>query len=160
MINGINPIADPIGFMVLYYISGMMTEGYIILFKLALISSLLVFPFALLGRELFRNSDKWKTHRLVKIFISSSIMSVVFWLVLGAWKWLWTKTFLSGNFVNAFVLSAAVAFPFAAIGDFMNRWIKENWKIPSVLSVYIICLALSIVFWLLVWGYLLLTLGM
>lgn len=151
MINGINPLADPVSFIILYYIGGMASEGPVILLKLALLSSVIAFPFVLLGGFLFKKAiGNWKANRYLQLIAADFSMVVFFWLALGLWRAAWGGNFITGSvlsIVQFFVVGTAVSFPLAVLGDYLKKKIDENWKIPGALAAYLLCLLSSIIFW-------------
>jgi len=156
MVNAFNPVADPIGFIILLFLWGVGEDTVATILKLAILSSVVVFPFTLLGKLVYDWVDKnIKSAHLVILFLTSFITVFLFIMIIRLWYVLFGSTFLSvglGDFVLGFVIAGTVAFIFAILGDFINHVIHQNWKVPQGLTLYVIDLIVCFVFFLVVLG--------
>jgi hypothetical protein len=156
MVSGIvqiNPFADPVSFIIYFYIFSVSAEGFPALLKLALVSSVLAFPFALLADRIYsRLSENPAAKPLVLMFASALLTTIAFWLVMLLWQ-LASGRAISGDIVLPLLGSSVVAFAFGLLGHYILSKIKSLWKMPKLLAIYVSSLATCIIFWAIVWLY-------
>ncbi len=154
MANVVNPIADPLGFIVFFFIFGVGGDLLGTLLKLSIFSSVIVFPFTLLGKLVYGWVEKSvKSIHLVKLFLTSLITVFLFIIIIRLWYVLWGSEFLAigaGDFLLGFAVAVVIAFIFALLGDFLNHVIHKQWQVPQGLTLYVIDLIVSFVFFLIV----------
>ena len=150
MAYAFNPIADPIGFIVLFFVFGVGEDLLGTLLKLSILSSVIVFPFVLLGKKVYEWVEKSvKSIHLVKLFLTSLITVFLFIIIIRLWYVLWGSEFLAvgaADFLLGFALAVVVAFIFAIVGDFLNHIVHKQWQVPQGLTLYVIDLIVSFVF--------------
>ena len=159
----VNPLTDPIGFIFLYFMFIVSSEGIPALLKLGLFSSVVAFPFSVLGRYVYqwlhqRVHDIWKVP-LLTFYLASLVTSIIFWVVIRTWT-----SFLNGT---AFTTSSAVAiignillisiivYPFILLGYYLNIKIHQKWDMPWIIIFYILGLLMCIIFIAIIYIYML-----
>jgi len=150
MANVVNPVADPIGFIVFFFIFGVGEDPFGTLLKLSILSSVIAFPFVLLGKLVYGWVEKSvKSIHLVKLFLTSLITVFLFIIVMRLWYALFGSTFLSvslSDFLIGFAVAVVIAFIFAILGDFLNHIVHKQWQVPEGLTLYVIDLIVCFVF--------------
>jgi hypothetical protein len=150
MVNGINPIADPIGFIASFFLYGIATFDLSAFLKIALLGSLLVFPFALLGDYIFRKT-KSRINPFLKMFLINFFIVIVFFLVLGLWRTVFGYAFFSFSALGQhIVLGTVFSFPLVLLCNYLKKRIGQ-WKIPEKLNIYLQCLFGSIIASFILW---------
>jgi len=154
MVNAVSPIADPIGFIFFFFILGMGEDVLGTLLKLAILSSVIVFPFTVLGKLVYDWVYKnIKSSHFVVLFLTSFITVFLFILIIRLWYVLFGSGFLAvglTDFILGFIVATVVAFIFAILGDFVNHVVHQKWKVPQGLALYVIDLIVSFVFFVVV----------
>jgi len=147
-----SPFADPIGFIVYLFLWGIGEDIPGTLLKLAILSSVIAFPFALLGKKIYEwVGTNVKTVHLVKLFLTSLITVFIFIIVVMLWGAAWGTGLPSvsmTDFLVWFVIAAVIAFIFAILGDFLNHILHQKWQVPQGMALYVIDLIVCFVFFL------------
>ena len=142
--------ADPIGFIVGLFVFGIPQDPIGSLLKLAVLSSVIVFPFTVIGKLVYDwVSKNAKANHLVTLFLTSFITVFVFIIVIRLWYVLFGSQFLAVgmvDFIIGFLTAGAVAFLFALLGDFINHIVHQKWQVPQALTLYMIDLIVCFVF--------------
>ena len=150
MVNAVSPIADPIGFIIFFFIFGIGEDLLGTIIKLSVLCSVIVFPFTLVGKLIYEWVEKnIKSAHLVILFLTSFITVFIFILFFRLWYLLFGSQFIAlspGDFVLGFLVAVVVAFLFAILGDFINHVIHRQWKVPQGLTLYMIDLIVCFVF--------------
>jgi len=154
MVNAVNPVTDPIGFIVFFFIFNIGVDLLGTIIKLAVLSSVIAFPFILIGRLVYSWVEQnVKSVHLVNLFLTSVITVFVFVIVIRLWYMLFGSSFLSASMsdlTQGFGVVAVAAFLLAVLGDWLNHLFHRTWEIPSELAIYIVDLIVSIVLYSLV----------
>lgn len=154
MVNAINPVADPIGFILFFFIFGVGDDLIGTVLKLTVLSSVIVFPFTIMGRWIYgKVEERVKSPHLAVLFLTSLITVFLFVIVIRLWYVLFGSSFLAiglSDFLIGFTVALVISFLFALLGDFINHVIHQNWKVPQMLSLYVIDLIVSLVFFIMV----------
>lgn len=144
-----NPIADPIGFIIMFFILKFWEDAVANTLKLAVLSSVLAFPFALIGKKIFELLGKSVKNRLFSLFLTSAVAVFVFVIIIKVWGVLFGLPFMAmdvGEFLFDLGIAIVVAFLFAILGDFINHVVHQKWQVPQMLTLYVITFAVSIIF--------------
>lgn len=145
-----SPFADPIGFIVGLFVFGIPQDAIGTLLKLAVLSSVIVFPFTIIGKFVYDWVAKnVKANHLVTLFLTSFITVFVFFIAIRLWYVLFGSQFLAVgivDFIIGFLIAGAVAFLFALLGDFINHIVHQKWQVPQMLTLYMIDLIVCLVF--------------
>ena len=150
MFNELTPLLDPLGFIGVYFFYYAANEVVMTPLKLALYSSILIYPFMLIGRWMHINFMK-TANRIVRLYVISLAVTFIFWIVMLIWRTIGVG--LGGtslnvvNIVIGWIMAAAIAMPFMIIGFHLHRKMSERWNMPKALSLYIITLIMCILFW-------------
>jgi hypothetical protein len=146
----VNPVADPLGFIVFFFVFGVGEDLLGTLLKLSILSSVIVFPFTLLGKLIYDWVEKSvKSIHLVKLFLTSLITVFLFIIIIRLWYVLWGSKFLAvgaTDFLLGFAVAVVIAFIFALLGDFLNHVVHKQWQVPQGLTLYVIDLIVCFVF--------------
>jgi len=147
-----NPFADPIGFIVYLFLWGIGEDIPGTLLKLAILSSVIAFPFALLGKKIYGWVGKnVKAMHLIVLFLTSLITVFIFIIVVMLWDAVWGTGLPSVSVIDFlvwFVIAAVIAFIFAILGDFLNHILHQKWQVPQGMALYVIDLIVCFVFFL------------
>lgn len=150
MVNAYNPIADPIGFIVFLFIAGVGDDTITTILKLTILSSIIAFPFTLLGRQIYLWVDKKiKSVHLLKLFVTSTITLFFSLIIIRLWYVIWGSQFLAVDltgFVSGFAVALAISFVFAMLGDYLNYLLHQKFDVPSTLALYTIDFVVCLVF--------------
>ncbi len=145
-----SPWADPISFIVGAFVFGIPQDPLGTLLKLAVLASVIIFPFTWIGKLVYDwVSKNAKANHLVSLFLTSFITVFVFIIVIRLWYVLLGSQFLAVgivDFVIDFIIAGAVAFLFALLGDFINHIVHQKWQVPQALTLYMIDLIVCLVF--------------
>lgn len=141
-------IGDPATFFASYYITGMAAGDPLILLKLAVISSIIALPFALIGRYLY---GRMSGTAAVKTVAATVAAVTLYWVAAGAWRAVNGLAFFHEGFATSVIVSWVAALPLALLGVKLHEKMTSEWRLPAVLSAYASCFAASLVFWLFVW---------
>jgi len=154
MVNIVSPWTDPIGFILFFFIFGIGEDAIGTILKLTVLSSVIVFPFTVLGKWVYgKVEEKVKSPHLLVLFLTSLITVFLFVIVIRLWYVLFGSSFLAmglSDFLTGFAVALVVSFLFALLGDFINHVIHQNWKVPQMLSLYVIDLIVCLVFFIIV----------
>jgi len=146
----VSPWADPISFIVGLFVFGIPQDALGTLLKLAVLSSVIIFPFTVIGKFVYDWVAKnVKSNHLVALFLTSFITVFIFVMVIRLWYVLFGSQFLAVGIVDfliGFVIIGAVAFLFALLGDFINHIVHQKWQVPQTLTLYLIDLIVCLVF--------------
>lgn len=158
MVTGIlNPIADPIGFIIFFFLLEMNESGFITLFKLGLLCSVIAFPFVLLGRLVLSWLDEnlRSGKGLLHYYLTGLIITVLFWFLLRLWYVVFGgSVFAAGSalsIIGSLLLSSIILFPMVLFGIWLKSVVQQHWKMPELLTIYIITLVLSTLLWFVIW---------
>lgn len=150
-----NPITDPIGFLIVYFIIGLAGEGLVILFKLGLITSIISIPFVLLSRWLLPQiENKYKWSHIKNLLFISFLSVILFWIVVRFWYLLSGGAFFATDLITIIsfvIMSSIIVFFFVLLGDLLFTKTLDKLAFPKLLIIYIICLLINILFWICVW---------
>ncbi len=145
-----SPLADPIGFIVGLFVFGIPQDPLGSLLKLAVLSSVIIFPFTVIGKLVYDWVAKnVKSNHLVTLFLTSFITVFIFVIAIRLWYVMFGSQFLAVgivDFIIGFVIAGAVAFLFALLGDFINHIVHQKWQVPQALTLYMIDLIVCLVF--------------
>jgi len=151
MVNAVGPIADPIGFIVFFFVFNIGADLLGTIIKLAVLSSVIAFPFVLIGRWVYSwVEENVKSVHLVNLFLTSVITVLIFVIVIRLWYMLFGSPFLAAGMSDlalGFGVVAVVAFLLAILGDWLNHLFHQTWDVPRGLTSYIISLIVCVVFY-------------
>ncbi|MBI1973305.1 hypothetical protein HYS54_00685 [Candidatus Micrarchaeota archaeon] len=151
-----DPLGNPVGFISFFFLQNALVDPLAPL-KLALYSSILVFPFVLAGRFVYSRllASKsslagMKTARFWKLLASCFTASVTFWVVLSLWVYAFHREFPAvgaTGVLYGILLGTAVSTLLAWLGMKLLAAMRSHWQMPTALSVYIAELLMNAVFW-------------
>jgi hypothetical protein len=155
MVNVINPLTDPIGFIVFSFFFGIGGDTIGTIARLSIYSSVLAFPFVLLGRRVYswvESQLKDVKSRLVVLFLATIVTVFLFIIIMRLWYVLWGSPFLSvgfSDFIIGFAVICIGAFILAVLGGYLSHLLHRKWDVPNGLADYVIdlivCFALFII---------------
>lgn len=151
----LDPLTNPIGFIILYFLLEVGTNSIVAILKMGLITSIITFPFTLLGSWLLpKLKEKYKTKPIVNLYLTCLIVSVVFWIILRLWYVAFGSSFIATDFISLIIMFAIMSiatFILAFIGNFILTKVYERWEMPKKLALYFIGLIMCILFWAVAW---------
>jgi hypothetical protein len=158
MTAGIDPISNPVGFLLLYFVAGVMNEGFLVSLKLALISSLIAYPFIFLGRKVLDYVKKeYASGHLKSLFAATLLTLFVFWFILRLWYVVFSGSafFPTGvlTFIFGMIVSFAIVFLLVLCGDFLLKKFYERYKMPAPVAIYTFDLVMCFAFWAVIFAY-------
>lgn len=147
-----NPAADPITFLVYYFLFVVPIEGLIGIIKIGLITSVFLYPFAYTGNYICsRLNERSGRKILFNILTVTFLMFFFFWIVSRIYGMIFSGLpFFSGDILTliwTFILGTIVGFLFVMLGNYLFTKINERWKMPRPIALYITVLIICIVFW-------------
>lgn len=151
MINALSPVNNPLGYMILTFVSAVVSSDYVQVFYLAVITSVACFPFALIGLALHKRLNGKKKSGSFSALKTTAIMVVLFWLATRVWYIITGFGFPNldvATFVASLVISVVMAFVFVLFGKWLDEKVKERYDVPYYLNAYLLCLASSLLFFL------------
>jgi hypothetical protein len=152
MAYAFNPIADPIGFIFYMFLWGIGQDTIGTLLKLSILSSVIVFPFILLGKRVYGWVEKnVKSSRLVLLFLTSFLTLFLFLVIARLWYVAFGSAFISAGlveFIIDFVIAGIAVFVLALLGDFLSHKLHQKWDVPQKLSLYVVDLIVCFAFFL------------
>jgi len=154
MAYAFNPIADPMGFLFFMFLGGIGEDTIGTLLKLSILSSVIAFPFLLLGQRVYGWLGKnMKSAHLIVLFIASFVTMFLSLIIVRLWYVLFGSRFLSiglTDFVLGFAIAGIIAFLLAVLGDFLGHKLHQKWEVPDRLALYVIDVVVCLVFFIFV----------
>jgi hypothetical protein len=147
------PLSDPVGFIVFSILMGSIDQLAYNVLTLSLLSSVIAYPFILIGRWVYGNLKPSVTGHLTNLFLTTLVTSVAFAIVLRLWYFAFGSALISGSAASlavSFIATAIVAFACVIIGDFLNHKMAMRWQMPEKLTLYVIDLIVCVAFFILV----------
>lgn len=151
---GVDPISNPLAFIFLSFFYSFFEEGIKALFEISIISSVIAYPFILLGDRIKVNieeSKKWKP--IVNLFVTTLVTLFIFWVIIRVWYVIFSgSSFMTSipDFIIFIIGGSIIMFFFVILGNYIKTKISETWKMPQPIAFYIVGLIICIVFWLVV----------
>ncbi|MEM0372784.1 MAG: hypothetical protein QXO69_03045 [archaeon] len=151
MINALSPFYNPLGYIILSFVSAVVSSDYVQIFYLAVTTSVICFPFALLGLKIHKKAIGKKKARALDALKTTAITVLLFWLATRAWYIIVGFGLPSveiSSLLLGLVFSVIIAFVFVVFAKWLNEKIEEKYNVPFYLRVYILCVASSLLFYL------------
>ncbi|MBI4214686.1 hypothetical protein HY546_01700 [archaeon] len=161
MAFALDPVGNPLGFIGFFFIQNALVDPLTPL-KLALYSSVLIFPFALIGRLVHSRLEKsgWlkgmKTAALWRLLAACFAGTLSFWLLTRLWTFAFYRELPAGAFfgiAHGILLGTITSALLAVTGNKLLKIMRKQWQMPSLLAVYIAELVMSAAFWVIVTAY-------
>lgn len=157
----VDPITNPIGFMIYFFLSNDLYDPTGIV-KIAFFMSVLVYPILLLGwylnPKITDTLEKTIKARFIIYFLTTFLCVIAFWLFMRLWYILLDPKNMGLSFtplglLQAVVVISVLSYPFVLLGNFLLKKMKQVWKMPDFITLYIIDIAMCLAAWLVIWGY-------
>jgi predicted neutral ceramidase superfamily lipid hydrolase len=157
----VDPITNPIGFMIFFFLANDLYDPSGVI-KIAFFMSVLIYPVLLLGwflnPKITKGLENTVKKPLIIYFITTLVSVIVFWVYMRVWYILLNPnsqgfSFALVDFIKMLVILSVFAYPFVLLGNFLLKKIKQQWKMPDVITVYLIDLAMCLVVWFIIWGF-------
>ena len=143
MVNAVAPVTDPLSFIIINFVMGIGFDAIGTIVKLAILSSVLVFPFALFGRKIY----EWIgiENRFFNLLFTTFVTVFVFLMAVRLWAAAWGSPFLmvgAGSLAIGYLAASLITFVIAVIGDFISHKLRQKWDIPWALALYTVDLVM------------------
>ena len=144
-----NPILDPIGYLASVFLNGLMIGDFSTFLILIVFGSVITFPMALFGQQVFKRIDK-KINYLVRVLGTTFVIVSIFFIVFGAWRALFGLGFYAiTDLVMNMMLGTAFSFCIVMLCGYINR--KKFLDIPDKLYTYLLCVIGNTIAWFILW---------
>lgn len=152
-----NPLLQPIAFLMTFLVYYVYPDPILGVLKIALFSTVLMYPFLLIGDKVYTKlKNQIRIQPVIIWYITGFLMTAIFWLIIRIWSsLLGGEVFMTGTITEIAVgwfLGSIFILVFGMFGHWLLRKMEHEYEMPHYISYLIISYVLNVIGWTIIVG--------